>query len=318
MDKTNLDLPQAIYAYYRDNFADLTFWKRLHFATRLANWDEDAFCKDKLAAMRDEVMGETDIPTTLARLYDRYSNSAPQGPKNAAELRMPYFEKYPELRTINIILFRALVYTTTYDIDCRRQVNQLFPDDTIGKFLDRLFSDKPAVAVLSTHAINALYLYRRLIQLSDDNHAIDLESLYELGKNSYDLQDKTHLKLFIYLYTHCIIGESLFYTRRVPEKHMDIYLAMIHDLELTIEQHFDDINLDSKCEYLACCQILGVESKIRERIENECSMSISPQGIFLVDVHNNNPQVDSSDFNKSEHRNVLYIMASRPYRPRKS
>ena len=315
MSKPSVPLHQSVYDYYCTHFEELSFWKKIHFATRLAHWDNDIFCHDNLAKMRLDTIGEIDVETTLKQLYYRYKDTPPKSPKNAAELRLPYFEKYPELRTINIVLFRALVYMQSYNIDCRSYIDQLFPHDKIGKFLTKLFQDEAAVSILSTHALNAQYLYRRLVQQSDDTPDFSPYVMYEIGKNSYTLSDKTHLKLYIYFYTHCIIGESLFYTRQIPKHLREIYTTMLRDLEDVIDEHFIDINLDNKCEFLVCCQILDLPTRIRSRIEHECQNSVSDQGMYLIDRHNTNPQIDSSDFNKSEHRNVLYIMSNRTYRP---
>ena len=309
------NLPDDIYDYYCTHFDTLSYWKQIHFSTRLAHWRADPFCVEQLKNLRTASIGETGVEATLKELYDRYVGREPEPSKNAAELRLPYFQKYPELRAINVILFRALVYMKSYDIDCRPTIYELFPDDTIGTFLTKLFQDEAAVAILSTHAINAQYLYRRLISETDDTDQFDPADIYQLGQTAYDFTDKTHLKLYIYLYTHCIIGESVFYTRHIPEKNRDVYLRMISAMEKVIDDNFENINLDNKCEFLACCQIVGVESRLRQRIESECSQSISPEGTFLVDTLNKNPQTDSVDFNKSEHRNVLYIMANSPYRP---
>lgn len=315
MDNTRNKLFGDIYNYYQSHFDELSFGKKLHFATRLGHWDEDPFCVKKLTYLQSEFAGGMDARENMHRLYNKFLNQDQAGSKNANDLRLPIFQKYPHLRTMNIILFRSLVYMQTYGIDCREIVAELYPHDEIGTYLDKLFQDKESVAILSTHAINTQYLYRRLIQQTEERELFDPQTIYELGKTWYDFSDKAHLKLYIYLYTHCIIGESIFYTRQVPDTYLLIYIKMLQDLESVITAHYNDINLDNKCEYLACCQIMGVSSSLRSRIDDECQNSVSNTGTFIVDTLNSNPQSESVDLDKSEHRNVLYIMSNRPYRP---
>jgi hypothetical protein len=91
---------------------------------------------------------------------------------------------------------------------------------------------------------------------------------------------------------------------------------MIAELEQLIADHFDNINLDNKCEFLVCAKLVGQRSKLERRIVAEANASLSPDGIFLIDRHNHNPQPDNVSIDKSEHRNVLFLMANRDFKPR--
>jgi ubiquinone/menaquinone biosynthesis C-methylase UbiE len=90
---------------------------------------------------------------------------------------------------------------------------------------------------------------------------------------------------------------------------------MFNELTSLIESQYERINLDNKFEYLTCAQLLHQTSPLAERILAEAAESLSPNGNFIIDQHNQNPQVTNSDLNSSEHRNVLLLLATRPYTP---
>ena len=139
--------------------------------------------------------------------------------------------------------------------------------------------------------------------------------IYELTPGGYDRANKQDIQLLIYLYTHCIIGESNFYTRTVDPRSMNVFTIMLQELEAVISQQFESINLDNKLEFLVCCRICDYQTQLYERIMQECVASISEEGTFLVDRLNTNGQADRSSFEKSEHRNVLFIMSGSAYKP---
>ncbi|MET1033374.1 MAG: hypothetical protein ABWX94_02655, partial [Candidatus Saccharimonadales bacterium] len=117
-------------------------------------------------------------------------------------------------------------------------------------------------------------------------------------------------------YTHCIIGESNFYTRTIPDYAASIYRDMLTSLEVLITEHFDDINLDNKLEFLVCCRICSYETDLFDRIYEECSKSLSPNGTYLIDTHNGHTaQQNRTSLQASEHRNVLFLLSCSPYRP---
>jgi hypothetical protein len=119
----------------------------------------------------------------------------------------------------------------------------------------------------------------------------------------------------MYLFTHCIIGDSNFYTQDINPKNRPAFRQMLKILENIIAENFQVINLDNKLEFLVCCRICGYETGLSEPIFNECRESLSDEGHFLVDKHNQNAQDSRQTIAGSEHRNVLFIMSSSLYRP---
>ena len=304
-----MDLANNIYDYYLNNQAKLTDDKLFHFATRMAAWrgEKDAF--DLLRRLQPMITKpEQSLQDTLQAIID-----TPQsGRRNAHELRQPYFEKYPLLYGAHAALFRVRHLDAVYGIDARQALYDCIPRETLLQLRDDLMNDQEALKILSTFAVNYCYLLTRVVER--DETGLDLARFLDAG-HSYDLRDKTQVQLLIYLYTHCIIGESNFYTQEIPEDKLPTYVAMLQELEPIIEANFDSINLDNKLEYLVCARICGYDTKLFESVYAEAEQSISPEGTFVIDVHNANIQEDRNDFVKSEHRNVLYIMSATPYTP---
>ncbi|MCA9325135.1 hypothetical protein KDA23_03675 [Candidatus Saccharibacteria bacterium] len=305
------DLSNTIYAYYLSHFDELAFDKQFHFASRLYLWDRDESARTKLDHLRDEFTASGDPTAALQAVYNAAQQSPIHGSKNAAELRRPHFEKYPKLKTYVTLLFRLNFLQTIYGLDARQAFHQLCPQAELEAYVEQLLQDDDALAILSTHAVNFLYLYQRVV-LGQETDGL-AQRFLEVGQQKYDLSNTIHLQLFIYLYTHYVIGETQFYYRRITKT--GVYLEMMQQLEALIDTNFERINMDNKFEFLACSRLVGRESFLTERIWDEAKHSVSPDGSFIIDRHNQNPQQGNVDLNGSEHRNVLLLLANRPFKP---
>ncbi|CAN5143959.1 hypothetical protein BH09PAT3_BH09PAT3_0920 [soil metagenome] len=312
MDK----ISNGIYDYYLDHFDEMPFDNQFHFASRLHLWCRDPRLAAILHDLRSEFTFNDNPAVAVEALIQKAKDTPVHGAKNAAKLRRPYFEKYPQLRTYVTVLFRLTFLQNIYGLDARALFYEHFPQAEVEVFADKLLADTDAIAILSTHAINFLYLYERVIK--QDDTSLNPAQFLNIGRTGYDVNDKMHLQLLIYLYTHCIIGESQFYYRSLPVDHLPAYRTMIQELETLITERFDDINLDNKFEFLVAAQLVGTESSLAPAIWDEAGRSLSPEGTFIIDTHNGNPQTANSGFAKSEHRNVLCIMADRQFQPTNS
>lgn len=306
---SNMKLADDIRQYYLNNFDQLPFDKQFHFASRLAAWADDSDCQAHLASFRDQLV-PADHPIS-EDLIDLMTN-LPDNPINAAEERAPYFTKYPELRGLMLALFRVRHLLTIYRVDARQDLVGIKPYAELHELSQDLSKDDNAVRVLSTYAINYMYLVENILF---DLHTgvINVDKLYALG-DIYNLENKHDVLLLIYLYTHCIIGETNFYQQPVGPARAVTYRKMLDRIDEIIKEHFDDINLDNKLEYLVCCRIMGYETSLSERVYDECSASLSPDGTFLIDTLNTAGQVTKTSFADSEHRNVLFIMSTLPFK----
>lgn len=305
------NLSNTILDYYWAHFDELPFEKQFHFASRLYLWNQDPVAKQKLAELRPIFTANDQPDSALHDVITLARNSSSHGSKNAAELRRPYFEKYPQLKAYVSGLFRLTFLQNIYSYDVRTVFFDEFPETDVRSFARELAADREAIAILSTHAINFLYLCSRV--LCDESSAIAPEDFITIGRKQYDFSNPLHLQLYIYLYTHCIIGESQFYYRAIGQPAP--YLTMLTELEATIAQHYDSINLDNKFEFLVCCRQLGYASSLQDQIYQEAEISVSELGSFLIDRHNGNPQTSNVTLDLSEHRNVLFIMSHSAYRP---
>lgn len=304
-----MKLAEDIYTYYLTNKLVMSDDKRFHFATRMAAWRGNPEVFDLLRGCRDFIVNpDTPLETVI---HDVFSTEQ-TGRRNAHELRQPFFTKYPQLYGAHLALFRVRHLKSVYGIDARDALYASISRDDLISLKQALLADDDAMRVLSTFAINFCYLLDRIVL--EDETSLPLDYFYQLGL-TYDTSDKEQLQLLIYLYTHCIIGESNFYVRTIDQEKMPVYHRMLDVLEPLIETHFDEINLDNKLEFLVCARIIGRDSQLSGRIYEECERSISSEGTFIIDKHNANIQSDRNDFNKSEHRNVLFIMSTTPYTP---
>jgi hypothetical protein len=307
------DLSNSIYTYFLDHLSLLPSAKQFHFASRLYLWNQEPAAKKILDGLRPWFTANGNTTEVLRQVAARAASEPDFGSKNVLELRRLYFEKYPEITDYIPVLLQIMYLRTVYDIDCREEFQNLFSTVAVNDCAKRLLADDTALAMLSSQAINFLYTWAQL----HHTHEVLLspERFLSIGQTKYDRTNIFHLQLLIYFYTHCIIGATHFYYRQVPAKHRDTYLTMIHELETLIDARYQDINLDNKFEFLVCCAILGYQSHCIERIFDEAQQSVSSEGQFLVDRHNNNPQRNNQDFERSEHRNVLFLLGSRPYHP---
>lgn len=304
-------LSNTIEAYYWANFDQLSYEKQFHFISRLHLWNQTPETALKIQALRSQFTANEQPHEALQKVIAATQASPIHGSKNAAELRRPYFEAFPKLKTYVSALFRITFLYHVYGLDVRSDFLEQFDEAEVNDYAERLLQEPQALAILSTHAINFLYLYYFVIR--QETSVPGIEEALSKAIVCYDFSNRLHLQLYIYLYTHCIIGASQFY--RFPITDHAPYIAMLKDLERVIDEYFVDINLDNKFEFLTCARLLKTSSYLESRISGEAQQSISEHGDFLIDCHNNNPQSSNVTLDSSEHRNVLFILANQPFTP---
>lgn len=305
-----MDLSLRVRHYYLEHFEELPFDKQFHFATRLHSWNNDPDCGSLLEKLQPKIVKDvSSLKTDLEQLI----NNPPTAKINAAEQREQYFQRYPELRGLMLALFRVRHLLTIYDIDVRDALLAIYPLEKLRELSSTLRADDDALRILSTYAINYIYLVDCILY-PEDAPAIPIDRLYHLA-DAYDTSDPQQVQLMVYFYTHCIIGETNFYDREIVDDQRAIYTAMLARLDNLIQDNYDHINLDNKLEFLVCCRILGYETPLFQRIETECEQSVSREGTWVVDTLNTLAQSNKTSFIDSEHRNVLFIMSQAPYHP---
>ena len=154
--------------------------------------------------------------------------------------------------------------------------------------------------MLSTFAVNFLYLaaHQRGDTLPDP--AVFLR----IAQSEYDLSDSTDTLLCAYLLTHCVINESLFYSRSIPAERRDAYRGILHWLDEQLAGTSQDLRLDNVFEFMVCCKLVGYAPN-HILLPEPSSLRASEEGMFIVD-----PRSKAADMASSEHRSVLYLMAA--------
>jgi len=306
-----MNIPDKIEAFYKRNFSSLADDKKFHFASRLSAWSSDDFSRQYLTSA-DNIHRNGNLDLISKDLEDMIKRP-PDAKINAAKTRQPYFDKYPDLRGLMLALFRTRHLLTIYGYDARQTLTNLYPLENMRALSDALQQDHEALKTLSTYAINLIYLVDDILY-PIDSRELNVSRFYEIGK-SYETNDAEQTQLMIYFYTHCIIGSSNFYTRHLPNDTLSIYKQMITDLEKIVSSQFDIVNLDNKFELLVCAKIANIESTLEEHVYEEAEQSFSKDGDFVVDTINQFRQSNKTSFGDSEHRNVLFILSNKTYKP---
>lgn len=302
------ELSNRILAYYLGNFDHLPERNGFHFASRLYEWANLPESRALLDNLRPWFTGNENIDSLLTDFATQDHMTDVTEPLTAQRLREPYFAKYPKLIPYSRVLMRSFFLQRIYGIATRPYVAKLFSPAELRKQADDLLHDQSSLAMLSTYALNFLYVYERFYLKHEDT--LPLEQ-FATTEAIYQLQDSEHRRLLTYFYAHCIIGETLFYFRSIPEDKHASYSTLLTKFEALLAEQYDDVSLDTKLEFLVCCRILAYTSPLEPRIYEECSRSVSPNGTFLIDTHNtfaHNPHKKS--FAGSEHRNTLFLMST--------
>lgn len=300
---------EQIATYYYKHFDHLPEDKQFHFVSRLSSWNQDEQAIELLNKLAPSFATET----IMADLENLLTNP-PAAKINAHELRAPLFAKYPELRGRMLALFRVRHLLYHYNIDVRDILLELVSLNELQTLSDALQADTQAIKILSTYAINYIYLVDEILYPTPARNLDAFATSTIALSKSYGKSAEDSL-LLIYLYTHCIIGASNFYQKKIlpSETSFANYKTMLDIVEQRIAENFDTINLDNKFEFLVCSKILGTTSTLNAKIVSEAESSISPNGDFVIDTINQAAQSNKTSFADSEHRNVLYIMSQREF-----
>jgi len=294
--------------YYRENLAHLQD-RKFHFSSRMFLWNNDPFYKQQLRKLKKDYIGTAKLEyrEKINELFHANSNLSGM---MFLQRRKEFFEKYPNIFNYNKLLFRYLFSKSIYQLDLREIISEKLSDQEIVTLRQELLSDSQAIASLSTHAINFLYLSN--LYLNQSTAKDDLLRFLAISRESSRKTNATDLSLRIYLLTHCIIGESAFYSRPITTN-LETYRLFLQELEEIISKNYTAISLDAKFEFLVCCKICNYLSNIERLIQTEAQKSLSPQGIFFVDTLNTHANINQNGLSCAEHRNVLAIMSQQNY-----
>jgi len=304
------NLSNTIRAYFVEHFAELPLDKQFHFASRLWFWQQDETARSLLDELRPAMLPTGDVIDSLRQIGSGQLLPLRPGSQNVLSLRAPFFARYPGLRRAATILYYGLMLDACYGTNARERLSEILPPDELKALHDDLMNDPPALAMLSTHAVNFIYLYHRYVQQAENLPAVRTFTTLAGNPQIYDLADPLQTQLRIYLLTHTIIGESMFYQSPIPADMLAAYQSVMLLLEAIISENLSAINLDNKLEFLVCSRLTAYKTELEQQLLQEAAASVSDHGSYLVDRHNANPQTLYTTFDKSEHRNLLYLLAT--------
>lgn len=299
------DLSENILKYYWDNIDDLPNEKRFHFANRLYSWNQNSAAEKELDRQKNDFVNDRGIGELLEVTPDKNMSNY-----NA---RLEYFNKYSLLYGLSLALFKIRHLLFIFRIDKRQELLNIVPIGEIKKLRDELLADDNAIMTLSTHAVNYDYLVSDILFPDAFDDKPDVEQYLGLY-SKFQLDNPEQIRMLFYLWTHCIIADSNFYNKQVNSARLASYHKMLNVLDKLAQTNTENMSLDTKIEFLVCCQLCGFSPKSKRLILNECAKSISPDGIFLIDIHNIFAGKKNS-FAASEHRNVLFIMTQTDREP---
>jgi hypothetical protein len=300
-------LSNSINTYFYKHFTELPLDKQFHFAVRLSAWTHDSKSSELLASLRPQLLPDNTPLHALQAIQSGKLIPLLPGNQHVLHLREEYNQRYPLLRAAARLLYWATMLDYAYGTDSHASVYEVIPQAELQQMYDALLEDRQAVAILSTHAVNFMYLYAKYCL---GQYGPDAAGLFAIGKDDalYSADDPLHRQLRMYLLTHTLIADSMFYTEPLPNDRLAVYTEILTYLELLVAKHLDEISLDNKLEFLVCCRLADYSSTIESTIIREAEASVSNEGMFLVDTHNRSNSTYTS-FEKSEHRTVLYLMA---------
>jgi len=279
---------------YRHRFKELVHEKQFHLLTRLALWNHDAWSIQQLPLQKEAFLGGTTQAEWHKKMTDIQNRTPDYTQVNHGSARKTYFEAYPNLYGLELAMFQALHARHHFDAD----LTACLPEpESIQRLIDQLLSDPQTLGALSTYAIDIFYLYNRFLQ-SDDTALIPIALLKESCEKSPSVQ------LAIYLITHCVIGETLFYNRKIPLQHQAYYHNLITELNNLAETNWQDLTLDNRLEVALCNQITNTPSSLVDKAVIDADSYFSQEYGFIIDPKKPNKNTLAG----SEHRNVLYLM----------
>lgn len=296
-----VDIFKQVLKNYKNNF-NMLGDKKFHFASRLFLWSDDKFAKNELLKLKAEYIGinEEEYSEKIRHILDE--DSCYENILFKTE-RKKIFARYPLLKKYNKILFKNLFCENIYGIDLRKVIASCIKKEEFLELRDALWNDKVAVAALSTHAVN--YFYTLDYYLNEEESFIDPEYLVDIAEKEAIFKNAKTLILRVYLLTHCIIGESAFYSRRI-ERNKNAYEKIFSILEGIVGENYENITLDNKVEFLVCAKLCKRKSYLEDKILFDIKNSFDFDRKYFIE---NGKVKDDDAFRKGEHRNVLALMA---------
>lgn len=279
--------------------------KRFHFLSRAYLWTGKGSYYDALVTLREEWWKKFErVERSLTRVAEgRYTP-----PKRGKKYREPYKSKYGPMWAYNRFFFMCLFDETIFKGDAWSTHHSLINEEHLCTLHTALTADLEAVHTLSTLALNFCTLSAHFFP--GRVPPVSTEYVLRVGEHPRALSDEDNLDAVIYLYTHAIIGKTLFYAEALPPESREEHIRLLTRVETLLQNHCASASLDHKCEFLVCAELCGYATPLRARISEELSMSLAPQGTHFINIHNTHHTGGSTkSMARMEHTNILALMA---------
>lgn len=288
-------ISNTIYATYTARLGELSPQKRFHFANRLYSWTGDP---QAAAILQSYAPDPSETDKILTELLARRADNDPS--INLLDLRAPYFSRYPWLYGLELALFQMRHWYIEYKLDTRSFFRSNAHYTLWDTGLQQLRADIDACAALSSYAVNALYLWHRLIQ-EDEQIIFAPDETGYLHSNDV---------LALYFATHCCLGETLFYARAVPADKLALQRLQLSSMEARASEHLASLPIDALLETVVTQRLCDIESSLQLAVLARAESHFDGSLGYITDP----AKPDKNDLNGAEHRNVLYLMATMPSR----
>lgn len=285
-----LNISDSILSYFKNNWDDLSWKKRRHFAYRAGIISNDSFWKNELNKTSVETGRNYERLLNLSQLdrdnYYKKNSFVLSGDKSNDKHKKEVIEKYPQ------VIFWDEVLT---DIRYMHLIDGKIPMDLEGE-IERVLMiafDESTMKNFPVWSIERIYdaLWFFSIDKTDEIRNIFL-SVYD----SSNLDEGLSLNYW-YGLTHVVLGEAHFYQKMV-EKNWAVDLIVG-----SYEKLISDFSIDLAAEVGVCLLLAGVNnlvdfSLLEDRISRELNKDLG----FV-------PRGEITKINKLEHRNIMTAMS---------
>jgi len=308
-NRNNLSIGELVKNCYVKNMNKLAN-RKLHFLTRMFLWTKDEKYFKELEKIKSKYYGkdEADFQNKIKKILSG-KETYQKRIYNKKDFRIKSADKYPLLGAYSELLFRNLMSKNIFNENLKPVIQEIVGDDKLLEIRSALLNSDEDMLKLSTFAVNYLYFLEEYFE-GESGTKVNAKQLLKLAEGEDFGSDEKGAPLImndIYFITHAIIGASRFYKNKIIKKRK-IYLKLFKILENIVEKNYIKLSLDTKLELLICARLLDVDSELKDRIEQEAELSLSPINNFLIDTMNAKKDKSSKNWLGSEHRNVLYIM----------
>ncbi len=291
--------------------------KKFHFYSRMFLWTKNKKYQKELEELKNYFIGSNEKEKQKEKIKflqsDLQEKLTQKVVNNKKSRKILVEKKFFELGSFHEILFRNLLAKNIFGVNLKKIILNQIPLQRFLDLAERILKKKENILTLSTFAVNYLYF---LVFFSNNNLFKNkikkvigeiIEEIKERKNKKYN--NKDDLKNEFYLLTHCIIGESQFYFKKIEEER-EVCQEILEILEDILVNNYFDLSLDNKLEFLVCCRLVGHKTFLKKIIEQEAANSFSSVGNFIIDKWNtNSTRLKGKDFFSSEHRNLLYILS---------